>query len=297
MNLSRLTLVALATLPALLQGQTVFNDSWLDGGRDDGADPADTSWFTSTSSSAIEVSTGSMGLVSGTSGRGIHGLYTPTSLNEGDMLTLTYSFTTPATVGSDRTNALRVGLGYSLDRSELASDQSLSSSSPNPLFDGLPFYMVAYDVNTGSENVSVYAHDTTLTVGRFMSTTDEWTSLDSGGDPYSFAADTNYVGVMAITRSGADELTIEVTLSEDGSLISSYSLVDSGSVQTLYDMLGFQVNSNTFGSVNSTDVADNGIDFTNITLEYTAVPEPATLALVMGGLVLGLGILRRRRKV
>src|SRR5262249_32993740 len=55
------------------QAAVVVDDSWADAGRNNGADTLDTDWWTSTTSSAIEVSAGSLGLVSGTSGRGIHG--------------------------------------------------------------------------------------------------------------------------------------------------------------------------------------------------------------------------------
>src|SRR6478672_3618034 len=80
-------------------GTIVVNDSWADGGRNTGADPIDTDWWTSTSNQAIEVSAGSMGLVTGSSGRGIHGIYTPVQLvNPGDYVKATFTFTTPSTV-------------------------------------------------------------------------------------------------------------------------------------------------------------------------------------------------------
>src|SRR4051812_10682706 len=79
------------------QAGTIVDDSWADAGRNDGADPLDTNWWTSTTSSAIEVSAGSMGLVSGSSGRGIHGTYPLQTLsNVGDSLKATFTFTTPA---------------------------------------------------------------------------------------------------------------------------------------------------------------------------------------------------------
>src|SRR4051812_22202820 len=84
----------------------IVNDSWADSGRSNGADPLDTDWWTSSATNAIEVSAGSMGLVSGTSGRGIHGIYTPQTLsNVGDSLKAIFTFTTPATVNSASANS------------------------------------------------------------------------------------------------------------------------------------------------------------------------------------------------
>src|SRR5262245_28373246 len=93
-------------------GATVIvNDSWADGGRDNGADPLDTNWWTSAAAAGIEVSVGSMGMVTGSSGRGIHGIFpTQTLVNVGDTLVATYTFKTPATIGSGATGAFRVGL-------------------------------------------------------------------------------------------------------------------------------------------------------------------------------------------
>src|SRR4026208_2531028 len=85
------------------QAGTIVDDSWADGGRNNGADPLDTNWWSSTSNTnnSVEVSVGSMGMVTGTCGRGIHGIFpTQTLANVGDKLVATYAFTTPATIGS-----------------------------------------------------------------------------------------------------------------------------------------------------------------------------------------------------
>src|SRR3954471_4162315 len=79
----------------------IVDDSWADGGRNNGADPLDSNWWTSSASSGIEVSVGSLGMVTGTSGRGIHTIFpTQTLANVGDSLVATYTFKTPATVGT-----------------------------------------------------------------------------------------------------------------------------------------------------------------------------------------------------
>ena len=193
---------------------------------------------------------------------------------------------------------MRVALANSLGRA-IDSNQSLSSSNPNLLFDDLPAYMSTFDIGTGTEDVRILRHneDPLVDDGRFMSTTGEWTTLDDGpNDGYTFAAETEYVGVLTLTRSGADEMTIFSSMSQGATLMASFSAVDtSGSVPTSFDMLGFQVNSNTFGTSNAPDTPDNGIDFSNINLVYTPVPEPSTYVFLLGAVALAVGFLRRRK--
>src|SRR3954470_21251818 len=145
--------VFLATTTA--SAALIVDDSWTDGGRNNGADPLDTNWWSSVSSTGtgIEVSPGSLGLVSGTAGRGIHGIFPTQSLaNIGDSLVATYTFTTPATIGTAQTGAFRVGLFDTLGRSGLDADITSSSGTPNSLYGyyaatptptvGLPGYMM-----------------------------------------------------------------------------------------------------------------------------------------------------------
>ena len=76
------TSLFLAAIVAPVTGfaQIVVNDSWVDGGRDNGTDLLDAAWWTSSASTGIEVSVGSLGMVTGTSGRGIHGTFAPQTL-------------------------------------------------------------------------------------------------------------------------------------------------------------------------------------------------------------------------
>jgi hypothetical protein len=60
-------------------------------------------------------------------------------------------------------------------------------------------------------------------------------------------------------------------------------------------MIAFWANSNVFGSANTSGTADNGIDFSNIKIEFIPVPEPGTLTMVgMAALCFAAG--RRRRE-
>ena len=290
--------VAASLAPASAGAQVIVNDSWTDAGRTNGADAQDADWWTSSSSSGIEVSAGSLGLVSGSSGRGIHATFpTQTLANVGDTLTATYTFTTPATVGTG-TSGFRVGLFDTVGR-PLNADISASSGTPNPIYGyfgasppttGLPGYMVDMDVNTATDDFNIRQHDVPVTAstpsGRLMGTTTGFTSIDdSDNELFSFAPNTTYTGSLSITRTGETAVEVTSTLGE-----ASFTALDETFDSVDFGMLGFWANSNLFGSSPDPDTANNGIDFSNVTIEFVPVPEPASLSL----LALGLGWVARR---
>jgi hypothetical protein len=278
-----LVLVALPSARAAV----IVDDSWADGGRDNGADPLDSNWSTSSSSSGIEVAIGSLGMVTGTSGRGIHTVFpTQTLGNVGDKLVATYTFTTPATVGSGGTGAFRVGLFDTLGRAELNADVSASSGSPNPVYglfstptDALPGYMMDMDVRTGAEDLNFRQHDTVPTAstptGRLMGTTTGFTSISPSGPDaaYASAPNTTYTGSLTITRTSATEMQLTGTLGS-----ATHSVTDAFDSAS-FGMLAFWANSNQFGSSATPGEADNGIDFSNVRIEFIPVPEPASFVL------------------
>jgi len=286
----------------------IVNDSWADAGRTDGADPQDANWWSSVSSTGtgIEVSAGSLGLVTGTSGRGIHGIFpTQTLANVGDSLVATYTFTTPATIGTTGgAGAFRVGLFDTLGRAGLNADITSSSGSPNSLFGlysantvGLPGYMMDMDVSTAAEDISFRQLDTPVNVpattptGRLMGTTTGFTQLSPTGvdGGYTFTANTQYTGSMTVTRISATDVQLTGTL-------GNYSHTNTDAFDsTSFGLIQFWVNSNIFGSSATAGAADNGIDFSNIKIEFNPVPEPASMTMLVLATIFTAGRIRRRR--
>ncbi|HUK82731.1 MAG TPA: hypothetical protein VLZ12_08905 [Verrucomicrobiae bacterium] len=287
---------AMATMilnPATAFGQVIVDDSWADGGRNNGVDPLDTDWWTSTSSQAIEVGSGFLGLVSGTSGRGIHGTFAPQTLAIGDTLTATFTFTTPATVTSTGAGGANFKIGlFDTTAHNLAQDVTTSTSA---LYTNLNGYMLDYDVSptTSSTNIN-FRQRSDPTVNTLLSSTTGYTTIGSaGGNPYSFAPNTSYTGVFSLTRTGSDSLDLSGSLYQGNTLLSTWSQSDSSGIVSTFGAIGFHVNANIFGSTATPNTVDNGIDFTNIKIEV--IPEPSALVLSLMGLAgMLLGYVYRR---
>ncbi len=246
--------------------KVIFNDSFADGGRDNGADATDTNWWTTTTSSAIEVKRGTLGLVSGSSGRGIRTTFAPQNLANGQTLKATFTFVTPQTVGQGKDSAFRVGMYNKLNRPALEGDLSASSKKPNKNYDGLPGYMIDFDVNAKKKaDISVRKHNVE-TRGRLLGTTKGYKRLKGGGDTYKFAPGQTYTGTMAIQKVG-NGLAISGSLSQNGKVLSQFSHTDPASNVNGFGMLAFHVNSKTFGKSKRKNSSDNGIDFKNVTLQ------------------------------
>jgi hypothetical protein len=293
---------ALLVAATSVQAAVIVNDSFSDGGRNNGPDPLDSNWWASSSTSGIEVSAGSLGMVTGSTGRGIHTIFpTQTLANVGDKLVATYTFTTPATVGSGGAAGFRAGLFDTLGRAGLDADITASSASPNPLYGlfstptaALPGYMLDMDVGTGTEDLNFRQHDTVATAmtptGRLMGTTTGFTSISPSGPDgaYSFAPNTTYTGSLTITRVSAAELQVTGTLGS-----ASHTVTDAFDSAS-FGMLAFWANSNLFGTSSTPGEANNGIDFSNVRIESIPVPEPGA-ALLGGMAIVMIGAVSRGR--
>lgn len=257
------------TVLAPFAGGTIVDDNFDDVDRTKTGTPdaLDTNWWGSTGSSAIEIDANGLGLRSGTSGRGIHATFSPQTLDVGDSMTATLTFSTPATVGTGRSTAFKFGL-MDLDDPQLASDVG----SGNALWTGVPGYMIDFDVNTGSSaNVSVREHDVLDTQGKFLVSSSEWDLISgSSSNGYTFEALTSYVVVIMATRTntGSMDIFASLSLASGGEPIASHTASDvNGTIANNFGLLGVAAASNTFGSTNAAGQEDNGITFTNVTVE------------------------------
>lgn len=285
-----------AVMACLLAGPAhaaiIVNDSFTDGDRA-ATGPLEADFYASSTSSAIESNAGSIGLVSGSSGRQIHGLFpTQTLANAGDTLTTSFTFVTPVTTASGSED-IRFGIFDHLGRnipSQLGQDTSYSSGSPNPDYSGLPGYYSELDVESADSGTNLNIRvSNPSTTGRLMSTSSGFTNLGSSSDiGYVIGAEMTYTATISATRTAADGLDITTTF-----LGNTFTVNDPAPVSFDFGMLTYGASSGAFGSSNSAGDPDNGIDITNVTVEFTGIPEPASAIYVAAVLLMG-GIARRR---
>lgn len=285
--------LSILLVPAIGFGAVIVDDDFSDLDRSK-TGLLDADWWSSSSTSgnSVEIDASGLGLITGTSGRGIHATFAPTTLAVGETITATIDFTTPATVGFNKSTAFKLAM-MSLNNPALADDLSSSSSAVNPLYVGQPGYMSDFDVNGGPpSDISIRLHDVTSPLGRFLGTTSEWTDSGSSSDAgYMILANTDYVATLSVERT-VSGVTVASTISQGGSELDSHSR-DYTDVATDLGMLGIWGNSNTFGSTNASGDPDNGITLTRVQVEV--IPEPATLGLlgISGAFIFAMRRLRR----
>ena len=315
-----LILLCFSTSCAFASTSIIFSDSWADGGYTDGADAADTAWYGTTGSSALDSNsyTSTFNLLSarsGPSGRGFHGVFASQSIaNIGDKITVTYSFTTPATV-TEKTSALRVGFFNSNDATaqnpnndsegnpraivgDAIHTQSSLASSDNG-WDTVYGESVDLDANyTGTSNFGFKSKTSTVATGRLMNSTTGWTSHGSNVEgAYTIVGDNNYVGTFSIENMGDDLYDLSASISSGGTLLASETREGKTIAANSFDIVAFNHSSNAFGSTNASGVADNGIDYTNIQVSFTQVPEPSAYALLLGGVAVVIAVARRKQRI
>ena len=285
----------------------LFNDSWADGGLTDGTDATDTAWYGTTGNSALDSnsyteSNNFLSARSGTSGRGFHGVFNSQSIaNTGDKITVTYSFTTPATVG-DKATALKVGFFDSNDATAanggpIHTTSGLASSDSG--WDTVYGEAVDLDANySGTSNFGFKSKTSSVATSRLLNSSTGWTSQGSNVDgAYTIAANSSYVGTFSIENKGSDLYDLSATISSGGTLLASETREGKTIAANAFDIIAFNHSSNAFGSTNSAGVADNGLDYTNIQVAFTqVVPEPSAYALLLGGFGVRLAVARRKQR-
>lgn len=314
-----LTLLCFGAICAHANTTTLFNDSWADGGYTDGADATDTAWYGTTGSSALDsnsytASNNFLSARSGPSGRGFHGVFASQSIaNVGDKITVTYSFTTPATVG-DKSTALKVGF-FNSNGATAQSPNNTTGGSPRAVV-GDPIHTqsnldstdngwdtvygesVDLDANySGTSNFSFKSKTSSVATGKLLNSSSDWTSQGSNVDgAYTMAANSSYVGTFSIENMGGDLYDLSASISSGGIELASETREGKTIAATAFDIIAFNHSSDAFGSTNSAGVADNGLDYTNIQVAFTQVPEPSAYALLLGGVAVMLAFARRKQR-
>jgi hypothetical protein len=95
---------------------------------------------------------------------------------------------------------------------------------------------------------------------------------------------------------GDDLYDLSASISSGGTELASETREGKTIAANTFDIIAFNHSSAAFGSTNSGGVADNGIDYTNIQVAFTQVPEPSAYALLLGGVAVVIAVARRKQR-
>jgi len=245
----------------------------------EGTAETDIDYFASSTSNAIEINSNSIGLVSGSSSRQIHGLFNSQTLaNAGDILETSVTFVTPATVATENED-IRIGLFDHLGRTgadQLGQNTSFSTANPNPDFAGLPGYYLELDIESADPATDLqFRRSDPSNTGRSLTTSSGFTAIgDSDDIGYVIEPNTEYTVDFTIVRTETNGLEITAEF-----LGNSFTIVDENPLSFDFGMLAFFANSNAVGSSNDPGIDDNGIDITNISVDFTRFFDPEVVDL------------------
>ena len=288
MNTKKISLISAAVLSAAIsaasQAQTttvIVDDNYVL----NGTESTGVSFFGTTGGNAIETNSDSIGLISGTAGRTIHGLFPTQTLESiGDQIVVAATFLTPDTVGTTN-EEFRMGLFDSLGRPGIAT----TTSVPEPLYNDIPGFYTTIDIEAdGLDGTSATDLDmrrneieTLDQTGTFLSTSNNFDTIGSSGSDanYAITANTSYTITYTVERIAdnadidtLDNLEITSELFQGETLLATITREDGGTELPIgtfeIDMFAAQAGSNAVGTSNQAGIDDNGIDFTAFSVSF-----------------------------
>ena len=258
------------------------------------------------------IGTGRIGLVSGTSGRQIHTVFPSQTLAiAGDSITAEVTFVTPQVVASNFTQAqfdaldsaiqdgasvtfpangddLRIGLLSTSTRLNnngnlgLNEDVLNSESSPIPAL-SLNGYAIELDVESAvsgnSTDLNVREYLVSSGSGRLLGTNTGTTSVatDSSTGLYIFQPNTEYSVHQTYRLNDFGGLDVSVEFLQGATSIGTLNFTDSSPATLEFGTLALGASSEAFGLSNDPGDPSNGIDITNVTINFVTLAAPAVL--------------------
>ena len=200
------------------------------------------------------------------------------------------------------------------DLLDFTSNIGVSSSTTQPVLN-IPGIVGEFDniqtpTNGGSGDLGIQVVDLAAATGRLLGTTDSLDNVSNNGGSgnVTIAPNTTYSALLRNELRADGDFDATITFFDAaGTILSTHTDIAPGTTGSggaaagvdtnTFDILAFQVSSEAFGLNASVGDADNGLDFTNVTITslttVAAIPEPSSLALL--GLFGCAGFIRRRR--
>jgi poly(beta-D-mannuronate) lyase len=263
---------------------TIVDDSFVDGITNSGAQQIGFNVTSSNSALDLSQAPGPVDFATGNSGRTIHGLFPAQTLTAfGDVLTVTFDFTTPATIAYDNnavsTNEdfkfglfntaptagdIDVNTGVAID---FNGPVNTSSGTPNLALNGLAGFMGEIDnINASGSDLGIRTNNvngdsaTSNQTGQFLNSNTGFDFISGGTDDViALVPNTDYVGTLSVAYADAALASLQLTVgiaTVDGAFTDIHTdtvlIADDPGNQvgvntTTFDMLAFHATSGAFG--------------------------------------------------
>ena len=303
-----ITFVAICGLALSARATLIVNDTWTDGTRTDPAAPVysengvdgdadgsiESAWFVG-GSGTLGAQVGSMLMSNATTSTTFTTYFTPeaspvTLVNAGDSMKVTWVFT-PKNVDTSNTSQ---GLPFAVVDSPSASRLTVDGSPGSAIYAG---YSMAMNMGNTLKNSNPFLLREWATPGAssaLLSSSGAWANLTGGGyaSPIlnGYVSDTEYTFTMQFTLLTGGDLEIAATMAGDNLAgVGFMSLVYTDSTPNSLTFDTVAIRPSAIGS--TADAFDTSL----FKVEFAAIPEPSTLALVGAGLSLMFAMIRRRR--
>ncbi|MFA6961414.1 MAG: hypothetical protein WC205_11735 [Opitutaceae bacterium] len=251
-----------ATTVASASASSLINDDFNDGTR--------TGWFNASSAGGLSASTGA--LVSTSGSPTIIVYFSSTILAVGESLSLSFDFSAAGIVSTDV--GFRFGLVSSSGTSKVAVDNFGSFD-----FDAYEGYRVSTNLGSSAASKTAIYKGSGTTTSLFGGS--EWAAQIGGSTAgVNLTSGTTYQVTFEIERTG--ETSVAMSFSMNDVVISSS--VDNAASNFTFDTLGFYKGTG----------AATSLTFDNVSLVHSAIPEPANLTTLLGGLAVAATLLTRR---
>ena len=256
---------------------TILDDTFADGDRTNQALPSSAAWYSASANTTnLQTSAGSLEFTSLTHESGILASLPSFTLTSGQSVTVSFTFS--VTGASNTTaNTLRLGL-FNSNGAPVTADGWDTATGPS--FAGYGAWGNMGD--SGGSTSSGVLYRSAITDPLFGGSalhTEAGGTAPTGGD-FNLTSGQSYTGTFTILDNGASN-TISFALNG----VSLSAVTDSAHDYTTFDTLAFLLPANSASSV----------DFTEISVSTSAVPEPGCLTLaILGAAALALVGLRKR---
>jgi pectate lyase len=271
----------LLLLPATAYSQILLDDTFADGSRSIQNLPNESAWYVS-SSGSWTTTPGSMSLAMGsTAVLGVTSFApnssSPISLSVGDTLTASIKFTFNGVASPNTSGGFRIGL-FDLSDSTLSPKWPTGDLSGNSgEGSGVAGYALFQSMGTSFNNSNPMNLEkrTTTSDSSLLGTSGDYTSLGAGPGNTSafsgFAAGTQYVLQLSVTRSNSTTLVISSTWQNATNSNSSmtWSVTDASATSFNFDTIGFRPSA--ASSTAST------IAFNEVTIDYVSAGAPPNI--------------------